>query len=324
MAFTVLIPGDIAEPGKAYLRERGYTVKMGRGTDENTIKEDIADADALLVRNEHITAAIIAAAKKLRVISKHGIGLDKIDLKAAENAGIWVTFGPQSNVMSVAEHTISLILACAKHTVPFDAALRAGDYDIRDRIKSTEVAGKTLGIVGCGRTGSLAAKKAMYGLDMKILAYDPIPNPALAEAGFEYTSDIEYLFSRSDFISVHIPSTPENRNFIEKRLLSLMKPTAYFINMARGDVVCEPDLVEILSENRIAGAGLDVFENEPPLPDDPILSLPNVVVSPHSAALTKESADRMSLHAAIGIDEVLSGKAPTWPAVIPGSRPSGN
>lgn len=320
---TILIPADISEPGKAYLRGRGYVLRSGRGTDEQTLTEDIADCDGLLVRNACITADVIRAGKRLRVISKHGIGLDKIDLKAAQDAGIWVTFGPQSNIMSVAEHTLSLILACAKHTVFFDAATRAGDYDIRDRIRSTEVCGKTLGILGCGRIGGLVAKKAVFGLEMKVAAFDPCPHPESRDIGIEYVDDIAVLFSESDFISLHIPSTPRNKGLVDKKLFGVMKPTAYLINMARGDVVNEEDLVKALSENRIAGAGLDVFADEPPSPSNPIFSLPNVVVSPHSAALTRESADRMGLHAAIGIDEVLSGKVPTWPAFIPAGKTAG-
>ena len=315
---TILIPTDISEPGKAYLRERGYALKMGRGTDEKTLMEDAAECDGLLARNESITANVIQASKKLKVISKHGIGLDKIDLKAAAEAGIWVTFGPQSNIMSVAEHTLSLILACAKHTVSFDAAARAGDYDIRERIKSTEVCGKVLGLLGCGRIGRLVAKKAIYGLEMKVMAFDPYLRPENKEPDIAYVNDITTLFAKSDFISLHIPSTPQNRELVDKKLFGVMKPSAFIINMARGDVVNEEDMVNALSENRIAGAGLDVFANEPPEPDDPIFRLQNVVVSPHSAALTQESADRMGLHAAMGLDEVLSGKVPTWPAVTPG------
>ncbi|MGE4485707.1 MAG: hydroxyacid dehydrogenase [Oscillospiraceae bacterium] len=315
---TILIPTDISEPGKAYLRTRGYTLRMGRGTDEKTLMEDVAECDGLLARNESITASVIRAGKRLKVISKHGIGLDKIDLKAAQEAGIWVTFGPQSNIMSVAEQTLSLILACAKHTVSFDAAVRAGDYGIRERIKSTEICGKVLGLLGCGRIGGLVAKKAIYGLEMKVIAFDPYLRPENKDPDIAYVNDIATLFAKSDFISLHIPSTPQNRGIVDKKLFGVMKPSAFIINMARGDVVNEEDMVEALSENRIAGAGLDVFANEPPERDDPILRLQNVVVSPHSAALTRESADRMGLHAAMGIDEVLSGKVPTWPAVTPG------
>ena len=143
MEKKVLIPSDISQPGKDYLAEKGYTIKMGRGTDEQTILEDVADCDALLARNEHITRAIMEAAPRLKVISKHGVGLDKIDLDAARELNIWVTNGPLSNTVAVAEHTMMLILACAKKLVFFDRAARRGDYDIRNRVKGMDLEGKS-------------------------------------------------------------------------------------------------------------------------------------------------------------------------------------
>lgn len=151
MEKKVLIPSDISQPGKDYLAEKGYTIKMGRGTDEQTILEDVADCDALLARNEHITRAIMEAAPRLKVISKHGVGLDKIDLDAARELNIWVTNGPLSNTVAVAEHTMMLILACAKKLVFFDRAARRGDYDIRNRVKGMDLEGKTLGLLGLGK-----------------------------------------------------------------------------------------------------------------------------------------------------------------------------
>ena len=159
MEKKVLIPSDISQPGKDYLAEKGYTIKMGRGTDEQTILEDVADCDALLARNEHITRAIMEAAPRLKVISKHGVGLDKIDLDAARELNIWVTNGPLSNTVAVAEHTMMLILACAKKLVFFDRAARRGDYDIRNRVKGTDLEGKTLGLLGLGKIGHMVAKK---------------------------------------------------------------------------------------------------------------------------------------------------------------------
>ena len=273
MEKKVLIPSDISQPGKDYLAEKGYTIKMGRGTDEQTILEDVADCDALLARNEHITRAIMEAAPRLKVISKHGVGLDKIDLDAARELNIWVTNGPLSNTVAVAEHTMMLILACAKKLVFFDRAARRGDYDIRNRVKGTDLEGKTLGLLGLGKIG--------------------------------------------DIVSIHLPSTPETRNSVDRRLIGMMKPTAYLINAARGDLIREADLAEALRNGAIAGAGLDVFQTEPPSPDDPLFQLPNVTVTPHNAALTLETTDRMGLHAAMGIDEVLSGRQPSWPVVVP-------
>lgn len=243
MEQKVLIPSDISQPGKDYLRERGYVIKMGRGIDEQTIMEDAADCDALLARNEHITRGIMEAAPHLKVISKHGVGLGKI--------------------------------------------------------------------------GHMVAKKAINGFGMKVLGYDPFLPADRWDPEVRRCETMEEIFSGSDIVSIHMPSTPETRNSVDARLIGMMKPTAYLINAARGDLIREEDLIEALKNNAIAGAGLDVYPAEPPSPEDPLFQLPNVVVTPHNAALTIETTDRMGLHAAMGIDEVLSGKQPTWPVVVP-------
>ncbi|MBM6911174.1 hydroxyacid dehydrogenase [Oscillibacter valericigenes] len=317
MEQKVLIPSDISQPGKDYLRERGYVIKMGRGIDEQTIMEDAADCDALLARNEHITRGIMEAAPHLKVISKHGVGLDKIDLDAARDLNIWVTNGPLSNTVAVAEHTMMLILACAKKLVLFDKAIRNGDYEIRNRVKGMDLEGKTLGLLGLGKIGHMVAKKAINGFGMKVLGYDPFLPADRWDPEVRRCETMEEIFSGSDIVSIHMPSTPETRNSVDARLIGMMKPTAYLINAARGDLIREEDLIEALKNNAIAGAGLDVYPAEPPSPEDPLFQLPNVVVTPHNAALTIETTDRMGLHAAMGIDEVLSGKQPTWPVVVP-------
>lgn len=317
MAFTVLIPSDISQPGKDYLRDKGYTIKMGRGLDEQTIMEDVVDCDALLARNEHITRKIMEAGNRLKVISKHGVGLDKIDLDAARELNIYVTNGPLSNTVAVAEHTMMLILACAKKLVYFDNAIRSGDYDIRNRVKGMDLEGKTLGLLGLGKIGGLVAKKAIHGFGMRVMGYDPYLPVERRDPELTYCDTMEEIFQQADIISIHMPSTPQTRGSIDKRLIALMKPTAYLINAARGDLIREEDLVEALRSGAIAGAGLDVFCEEPPQADNPLFQLHNVTVTPHNAALTQETTDRMGLHAAIGIDEVLSGRQPSWPVVVP-------
>lgn len=317
MEKKVLIPSDISQPGKDYLAEKGYTIKMGRGTDEQTILEDVADCDALLARNEHITRAIMEAAPRLKVISKHGVGLDKIDLDAARDLNVWVTNGPLSNTVAVAEHTMMLILACAKKLIVFDRAIRTDDYEIRNRVKGMDLEGKTLGLLGLGKIGHMVAKKAINGFGMKVLGYDPFLPAERWEPEVQRCETMEEIFSGSDIVSIHMPSTPETRNCVDSRLIGMMKPTAYLINAARGDLIREEDLIKALQDGTIAGAGLDVYPAEPPSPEDPLFQLPNVVVTPHNAALTLETTDRMGLHAAMGIDEVLSGKQPSWPVVVP-------
>lgn len=317
MNFRVLIPQVISEPGMLYLQNRGYEIKHSRGLDEQTIMQDVADCDALLARNEAITARIMEAGEKLKVIAKHGVGLNNIDLAAAERLGIRVTNGPLSNVVSVAEHTLMMIMACAKKLPLFHEAARAGDYAIRDRVKGSELEGRTLGLVGTGNIGRLVAKKAIFGLDMAVIGYDPHLTEEKRSPDIEYCNDLKELLARADFVSIHVPAIPETVNLIDRQMLACMKPTAYLINTARGTVVHEEDLIEALNSKVIAGAALDVFREEPPDPSNPLLHMKNVVVTPHNAALTMQSTDRMGLHAAQGIDEVLSGRAVTWPVVKP-------
>ncbi len=180
-----------------------------------------------------------------------------------------------------------------------------------------DLEGKTLGLLGMGKIGNLGAQKASLGFGMRVIGYDPFLPPERRQAEVRYCGTMEEVFAEADVVSLHMPSTPETRGVVDRKLLSRMKPTAYLINAARGDLVNEPDLTAALQEERIAGAGLDVFMEEPPSLDNPLFRLKNVVVTPHNAALTAETADRMGLHAAIGIDEVLSGIAPSWPVVTP-------
>ena len=313
MKLQVLIPSDISEVGKQYLRDRGYEIKMGRGLDEDTIIADAQGCDAMLVRNEPITRRILENIPSVKVISKHGVGLDKIDLEAAAEQNIWVTNGPLSNAIAVAEHTMMLLLACAKKLVRFDLAIRSGDYNIRNTMKGMDVEGKTIGIIGCGKIGSMVAKKCVHGFDMKAVGYDPFVPSEARLPEIEYVDTMEDVFRRADFVSLHVSATKDNAGFVNKDLISLMKPTAYLLNAARGTIVNEADLYEALH----SGAGLDVYAQEPPSADNPLFTLPNITVTPHNASLTHETTDRMGLHAAQGIDEVLSGGTPTWPCVTP-------
>lgn len=317
MGFRVLIPSDISEAGKRYLRDKGYEVKMGRALDEDTIIADARDCDAILARNEPITRRIIENIPRVKVIAKHGVGLDKIDLDAAREQNIWVTNGPRSNSIAVAEHTVMLLLACAKKLVRFDLAIRSGDYSIRNEVKGMDVEGKTIGLIGCGKIGAMVGRKCVYGLDMKAVGYDPYLPESARLPEIEYVDTMEEVFRRADFVSLHVPATKDNDGFVNMSLLKLMKPTAYLLNAARGSIVDENDLYEALRSGVIAGAGLDVYRQEPPSADNPLFTLPNITVTPHNASLTYETTDRMGLHAAQGICEVLSGQAPSWPCVTP-------
>jgi D-3-phosphoglycerate dehydrogenase / 2-oxoglutarate reductase len=320
MAYKVLIPQDVAQPGKDYLRERGYKIKMGRGITVEAITADVVDCDAILARTASYPAAIMEAGKKLKVISRHGVGCDNIDVAQATALGIWVTYAPESNANTVAEHTIGCILALARNFIRLDRETRAGNFPIRDKLLGIDLAGKVLGIIGLGKIGRRVAQKASRGLEMKVVGHDPYLKPEqMSEFGVSAVS-MDEVFGTADFVTLHIPGGPSTRGIIARKQFALMKKTAYFINASRGDVVEEPDLVQALRDGEIAGAAIDVYRKEPPEKDHPLMSMDNVLLTPHNASQTRECMIRMALHAAQGVDEVLSGRRPTWPVNDPAKR----
>jgi D-3-phosphoglycerate dehydrogenase len=320
MAYQVLIPQDVAQPGKDYLRERGHEIKMGSGITAEAIATDVVDCDAILARTAPFPAKVLEAGKKLKVISRHGVGYDNIDVARATELGIWVTFAPESNANTVAEHTVACVVALARNFIQFDRETRAGNWVIRDKLLGTDLAGKVLGIVGLGKIGRRVAQKASHGLDMKVVAYDPfLRQEQIAEFATPMMS-MDDVFSVADFVTLHIPGGASTRGVVGKKMFALMKKTAFFINASRGDVVAEADLIEALRNGAIAGAAIDVYEKEPLQKDNPLMSMSNVLLTPHNASQTWECMIRMALHAAQGIDEVLSGKRPTWPVNDPAKR----
>lgn len=317
-AYKVLIPQEIAEEGISYLRERGYEIKMGSGNSLEEIKKDVVDCDAILARLGPFTSEVLEAGKKLKVIARHGVGVDNIDVKRATELGIYVTNAPESNSNTVAELALGLIIALARNLIAGDKAVRNNDFEFRNRKIGLDLEGKTLGVLGIGKIGRRLCLKAYYGLSMKVIGYDPFLRKEDFPEEVERIEDRDKLFSESDFISVHIPSTAETKKSIGMREFNLMKPTAFFINVARGDLVVEEDLAQALREVLIRGAAVDVYEKEPPPQNHPFLDLDNIILTPHNAALTNECMIRMAVQAAQGIDEVLSGRTPTWPVNKPG------
>ncbi|HCL04429.1 MAG TPA: hypothetical protein DHW61_18815 [Lachnoclostridium phytofermentans] len=310
----ILIPQNVDESGKKYLREKGYELRVLQDSSIENICNNIGDCSGLLLRTASCTKEVFDAAPHLKVIGRHGVGYDNVDLTEATARGIQVCYTPLANANSVAEHTIMLILACAKNLVITDKELRQGNYEIRNRMPGIDVYGKTLGIIGFGRIGESVAKKAAFGLGMKILAYGHGLVSKKLPDYVTITEEVDELIRQSDFISLHIPFSKKTQDFMDSKKLSLMKPEAVLINTSRGGIVNEDDLYHALLEHKIAGAGLDVFKEEPFKETlSNLFQLDNVIVTPHNAALTKEAMARMSLDAAIGIDEVLSGKKPSWP-----------
>lgn len=237
--------------------------------------------------------------------------MDNIDIEAATERGIYVTNTPEANANSVAEHVMALILSLSKNLSLADKELRSGNFAIRNQLFGMDLEGKTLGIIGLGRIGRILAKKASKGFDMKVIGYDPYVTASM-NSELEIATDLEWVFRNSDVISLHLPLTKTTKGIIGCREFSWMKPSAYFVNASRGGVVKEADLVNALQAGEIAGAGIDVFEVEPPDKWNPLFKLDNVIVSPHNAALTKEGSIRMAVHAAMQVEQVLSGVKPNW------------
>ena len=312
MKYNILISEPIADAGKQYLLDKGYEVKTGRGITKEILIEEVKDYHAILARTAIFPAEVLEAGAELKVIARHGVGVDNIDIEAATRLGIQVTNAPESNGNSVAEHTLGLIIAVARNFLPHDQELRGGNFGIRNTQVGCDLDGKVLGIIGTGRIGRMVAKKAVNGLGMKAIGFDPYADTSTI-TGIEMHDTIEKVLKMSDFVSLHLPATEETIGLIGAKELGLMRPTAYLINCARGGIINENDLAVVLAEKKIAGAALDVLAAEPPDYSNPLFKANNIIVTPHSAALTWECMDRMALHAAQRIYEVLSGKTPTWP-----------
>lgn len=310
MGFKVLIPQKVVVEGEHYLLERGYEIVTSDGITVDALKAAVVDCDAILARTAEFPAEVLEAGKKLKVIARHGVGVNNIDVAAATKLGIQVTFTPLANSNTVAEQTIGMLLALSRNLLYIDRQFRQGNWEIRNKLQGTDLAGKTLGIAGLGRIGTLVAKKA-NAFDMKILAFDPFIDAGRIPEYVTRVNSLEDIFAQSDFVTLHMPF---EKKLVGKALFELMKPTAYFVNLSRGEVVFEEELIAALTDKKIAGAALDVFEPEPPdMVNNPLFKMDNVILTPHNAALTKEATMRMAVHAAQGIDEVLTGKAPTWP-----------
>ncbi|MDD3251671.1 MAG: hydroxyacid dehydrogenase [Lachnospiraceae bacterium] len=318
MSYKVLIPQDVAIEGKEYLLERGHEIKMGSGFKEEDLVRDVADCDAILLRTAPCTRAVLEAGKKLKIVARHGAGYNNVDLDAAEELGIWVTNAPDSTSNSVAEFTLGAIIATTKRTFMLSQTIKNDDFFYKNNHKGRDLVGKTLAIMGFGRIGRTVAKKAYYGLDMKIIAYDPYAKP---ETIPEYAALVDWdtAFKTADVVSLHMPLTKDNKFCVGKREFEEMKSTAYFLNCARGELVKDEDLAEAVANKTIAGAYTDVFNVEPPTTDNPLLHLEDVSVTPHMASNTEECMTRMATEAASQIHLILSGEQPTWPVNKPAS-----
>lgn len=315
----VLFLKEMDQSGKDILQESGIEVLVSQGTSESDYVRDIRDhqVDGILCRTERVTAGMIDASAKLKVIAKHGVGLDNIDMDHATENGIQVVYAPMGNANSVAEHTIFLLLACCRRFHYVDEIFRKGNFEVRYTLHNTfELEHMTLGLLGCGRIGQLVAQKAADGFGMRVIGYDPHASQERLRGPITLMSKEEVL-RESDFVSLHMPSIPETRGSIGARDFALMKPSASFINVARGDIVVEQELIAALERGQILGAGLDVFDNEPIGPENKLLHMPQVIATPHTAATTEQAVRRCCTMAAQGIVETLFHGEVTYPANHP-------
>ena len=273
-----------------------------------TVKEMISVADGVVLRtNIHITKELIDIAGNCKIISRTGVGVDNVDVENASRRGVMVCNTPGVNTISVAEQTIALILGIAKRLVVMDRAVRASNWKIRNSGLPSDIDGKTLGLVGAGRIGLEVARKCRLAFGMNVIAYDPYVKSA---EGVSMRANVDDVFREADFVSVHVPYTEETHHFVDARRLALMKEDACIINTARGAIVDESALVQALKDNRIGGAALDVLEDEPPKAGNPLFECDNVLITPHSAALTRECEMKVAIEAAQAIIDFAEGKEP--------------
>jgi D-3-phosphoglycerate dehydrogenase / 2-oxoglutarate reductase len=304
----VLIVDKVHPQGVELLRARSdITVEELGEASEPMIVTGAERADAILIRTSRLSAAAIAGAKQLKVVSRHGVGYDNIDLEALNARRIPLTVVGSVNAVSVAEQAFFLLLATMRRGLAYDRATRHGPWAFRNSLMARELAGKTLLIVGFGRIGREVTRRAL-AFDMRVIAYDPFLAQANMDPGVALAPDLDAALAEADAVSLHLPLTAASRLLFDAARLSRMKPSAVLVSTARGGLIDETALVAALRGGRLAAAGLDVFTEEPPPADHPLFALENVVLSPHAASLTLECAQRMSAVSAQNCLDGLDGR----------------
>jgi D-3-phosphoglycerate dehydrogenase len=314
----ILVADPLADDGLKRLRREGEVTVASKLTEAELVGL-IPDYDALVVRSEtKVTASVLEAGRRLKVVGRAGVGVDNIDVAAATRLGILVVNAPRGNTVAAAEYTIALLLAVARWVPQGDASLRRGEW-ARSKFLGVEVRGKTLGVIGLGNVGSEVAKRAR-GLEMEVVAYDPVLSIERAKLFNVGLVGLDELLARSDFVTVHVPLVDANRGLIGARALGLMKPTARLVNTSRGGIVDEAALYEALKSGRPAAAALDVFAEEPP-GASPLLTLPNFIGTPHLAASTAEAQASVAFDVAEDVAVVLAGELPRFAVNAPSLPP---
>lgn len=307
----VLLTKQISPEGLELLTEVPWieTIQL---TDNNStdIESVLKQVHAIIARSFHVDKNMIQSAKQLKIIAQHGVGVDYIDVEAATEAGVYVTNAPRTNTTSVAEFTISLILLLSKQLINGMRIQKTGQYHLKDKCMGNDIENKVLGIIGFGNIGKKVAELA-HGMGMKVVAYDPyVPSDVFEELHTQQITNLDDIFPISDYISLHMPGLETFRGMISEKQLDMMKDSAYLINCARGLLIDENALSKALKNNWIAGAALDVTCVEPLPEGNPLRDAPNLILTPHMAAGTKESISRMSVTAVKNVISALSDKVP--------------
>lgn len=316
----IVLPDPVHEVAVDYLKPHFRVLACDEF--ELSPNEALARADAVIIRSFKMPAHVIEACPRLKVISKHGAGLDSIDIPTADRLGVVIANVPGGNARAVAEATVALMLGAIWRTPEAHNFVKSGQFQRRWELHFEQLTDRVLGLAGFGNIGALVARICRGGFNMRVLAYDPfVDETRMAEAGVEKARDLETILRVADVVSLHLPLTSETHHLISHDQLKLMKKSAVLVNAARGKLVDGSALRQALEEGWIAGAGLDVFEAEPPGPNDPLLKAPNLVMSPHTAGSTIEAEKTVALAAAQIAIDVLAGRQPrnfvnpeVWPA----------
>jgi D-3-phosphoglycerate dehydrogenase len=307
----VLVNEKVSSDALNILKKAGEVVYMPSG-DLAEFTKLVRDVTAVMLDTTiKFTPELMDSAPELKVISRTGTGVDNVDVEAATKRGIMVLHTPDANTVTVAEHTVSMIGAITKHLLFLDKETREGKFKTARRLYlPVDLDGKTLGIIGYGRIGKQVAKKCMAAFNMKVIIYDPYISDSVVAPGVVRYSNEENVYKEADIVTIHVPMTDETRKHVNEKLLSLMKPSAYIINTARGNIIDEAYVIKMLNENRLMGAAFDVLTNEPPMDNEEFLKNTKTIISPHSAALTNECTVRVACEAASGIVDYLEGRTP--------------
>ncbi len=314
----VLVSDPLSEQGLTILQQH-FTVDVNTGLSEEELVEKISEYDALVIRSgTQVTRRVIEAADRMKIIGRAGVGVDNVDVEGATEKGIIVINAPEGNMLSAAEHTIAMMMSLARNIPQANESLKSKKWE-RKKFMGVEVNGKTLGVIGLGRIGAEVAKRAQ-GLEMKVLAYDPFVSEERAKEMGVTMRSVQEIAKEADFVTVHTPLTKETRNIIDAEEFDLMKNSTRIINCARGGIINEEALADALNNNKIAGAAVDVFVNEPPF-DSPLLDCEKLIVTPHLGASTKEAQVNVAVSVAEEIVSVLTGGNAKNAINIPSVKP---